>query len=67
MSYLDSSHFFDRFRNIICRIPVYGFKDIKYLIYLFIVIYLLYSLEFNIFITYSLLCTKYIVWKFKNQ
>ena len=30
MSYLDSSHFSDRFRHIICRIPIYGFVDMNY-------------------------------------
>jgi hypothetical protein len=40
-------HFSDRFRHIICQIPIYGFKDINL---------------FYIFINYSLLFTYYIVW-----
>jgi hypothetical protein len=30
MSYLDSSHFSNRFRHIICQILIYRFKDINY-------------------------------------
>ena len=32
MSYLDSYNFSDKFRHIIYRIPIYGFKDINYFI-----------------------------------
>ena len=32
MSYLDFSHFSNRFRHIICQILFYGFVDMNYLI-----------------------------------
>ena len=33
MSYLDSSHFSDLFRHIICQIRIYGLKNINYYIF----------------------------------
>jgi hypothetical protein len=62
MLYLDSTHFSDRFRYIICRILIYGFKDINYSIYLLIINYYLLIIWFGIKYIYYLFIVVYFIY-----
>jgi hypothetical protein len=71
MSYFDFSHFFDQFRYIVYRIPIYGFVNMDYLILnvkkenKLKCILLLF--EFTIIIIYSFLFTYIIFWNSKHK
>jgi hypothetical protein len=67
MSYLDSSHFCDRCRHLICQILIYRFKDINYSIYLLIIHYYLLIIYFGIQYIYYLFIVVYLIYSLEIQ